>query len=153
MNVKIVFFLTLIPEGSRNGPKTCVRRFGSVEGGPWESGSGPRGAFLEGPGSAKVRQGSTFEGKTGRILTISFFASNDFLKGPRGSRKRVGRPKRRPRGAQKSRSSPIGGQMGGPGAQMGGPGSSGGGGAMPGARPGTPGGPKPEIGGVLFTPF
>ena len=38
---------------------------------PLGSGSGPRAAFLEGPGSAKVRQGSTFEGHTGRILTFS----------------------------------------------------------------------------------
>ena len=64
--------------------------------------------LLGGPGSAKVRQGFNFDGKTNVILTFSFFV-------PRGSRERVRRPprrslergrgpKRRPRGAQNDRS-------------------------------------------------
>ena len=43
------------------GPETCVWRLKNFQGGPRESESGPRGPFLEGPGSAKVRQGSIFD--------------------------------------------------------------------------------------------
>ena len=57
----------------------------------------PMGALLGGPGSAKVRQGSNFDGKTKLILTISFFASSGFRKVPRGSQERVRRPRWPPR--------------------------------------------------------
>jgi len=50
-------------------------------------------AFWRGPGFAKVRRGSKFDGKTGVILTIPFFAPSDFWKVPKGSRERVRRPK------------------------------------------------------------
>ena len=47
--------------GAREGPETCVWPLRNFRGGPRESESGPRGPFLEGPGSAKVRQGSNFD--------------------------------------------------------------------------------------------
>ena len=47
--------------GAREGPETCVQRPRNFQGGSWESESGPRGPFLEGPGSAKVCQGMIFE--------------------------------------------------------------------------------------------
>ena len=148
MNVKIVFFLMLIFEGSRQGPRTCFLRLDRVQGGPWESRSYPRAAFLEGPGSAKVRQGSTFEGKTGRILTFSFFASNDYLKGRGGSRKRGGRPKRGPGEGSENLIRSLGALFGRSGAANERQGASRGG--WPHAR-GTPGVCAPEIGGGPFT--
>ena len=71
---------------AREGPERCVLRSKDFQGGPRESGTGPRGPFLEGPGSAKVRQGSNFDGKTGLILRFSFFALNDSWRVPRGPR-------------------------------------------------------------------
>ena len=65
--------------------RLALRNF---QGGPWESESGPRGPFLEGPGSTKVRQGSIFDGKTGIILRFLFFALNDSWRAPRGSPER-----------------------------------------------------------------
>ena len=65
--------------------RLALRNF---QGGPWESESGPRGGFFEGPGSTKVRQGSIFDGKTGLILRFSFFALNASWKVPRGSPER-----------------------------------------------------------------
>ena len=53
-------------------------------------------AFWRGPGFAKVCQGFNFDGKTGVILTIPFFAPSDFWKVPTGSRERVRRHKWRP---------------------------------------------------------
>ena len=50
-------------------------------------------AFWRGPGFAKVCQGFNFDGKTGVILTIPFFAPSDFWKVPKGSRECVRRPK------------------------------------------------------------
>ena len=140
MNVKIVFFLMLIFEGSRQGPRTCFLRLDGVQGGPWESRSDPRGAFLEGPGSAKVRQGSTFEGKTGRILTFSFFASNDYLKSRGGSRKRGGRPKRGPGEGSENLIRSLGALFGRSGAANGRQGASRGGRASPDERPSGSGG-------------
>ena len=60
--------------------------------GPSEKLIRPMGAFLGGPGSAKVCQGFKFDGKTQLILTIPFFAPSGFWKVPRGSRERVRRP-------------------------------------------------------------
>ena len=52
---------------------------------------------MGGLGSAKVRQGFNFDGKTLVILTFSFFAPSGFWKVPRESRERVRRPGRPPR--------------------------------------------------------
>ena len=65
--------------------------------GPSEKLIRPMGAFLGGPGSAKVCQGFKFDGETQLILTIPFFAPSGFWKVPRGSRERVRRPGRPPR--------------------------------------------------------
>ena len=112
---KTWFFVQLAPwgsqEGSREGPETCVGRpsgFTRVPRisrarpsnfirGPREGGLGPLEAFWRGPGSAKVRQGFNCDGKAGLILTFSFFAPSGFWQVPRGSRKRVRRPRRPPR--------------------------------------------------------
>ena len=61
------------------------------------------GALWEGPGSAKVRQGSIFDGKTGRILRFSFFAFFDLWKVPRGSLERVQAQRKRTGRSQESR--------------------------------------------------
>ena len=92
-------------------------------------------AFWEGLGSAKLRHGSDFEGTTGRILTFSFFASNDYLKGRGGSRKRGGRPKRGPGEGSENLIRSLGALFGRSGAANGRQGASRGGEAMPGARP------------------
>ena len=95
--------------------------------GPSEKLIRPMGAFLDGPGSAKVCQGFKFDGETQLILTISFFAPSGFWRVPRGSRERVRRPrgpprrslergrgpKRGPRGAKNDRSIFLG-PRGGP---------------------------------------
>ena len=54
---------------------------------------------MRGPGSANVRQGFNFDGKTLLILTIPFFVPSDFWKAPRRSRERVRRPGWPPRGS------------------------------------------------------
>ena len=66
----------------------------------------PLGGFLGGPGSAKVRQGSNFDGKTQLILRISFFASSGFRKVPRRSQERVRRPGWPPRRSLERRRGP-----------------------------------------------
>ena len=71
------------------------------------------GALWEGPGSAKVRQGSIFDGKTGLILRFSFFALNDFWKSPRGSRERAAEQQEFQRGAQGGAPSSLWGPKGG----------------------------------------
>ena len=55
--------------GAREGAETCVWPLRNFQGGPRKSGSGPRGPFLGGPGSAKVRQGFNFEVNPGLVLT------------------------------------------------------------------------------------
>ena len=106
-----------------SGERPC-----NLRGGPPKNRSGPWGAFLGGPGSAKVCQGSNFDCKTKLILTISFFASSGFRKVPRGSQERVRRPrwpprrslercrgpKRSPRAAKMARSIFLGVPLGGP---------------------------------------
>jgi len=99
---------------AREGPERCVLRSKDFQGGPRESGTGPRGPFLGGPGSAKVRQGSNFDGKSGRILRFSFFALNDFWKAPRGSRERAAEQQEFQRGAQGGAPSSLWGPEGGP---------------------------------------
>ena len=69
---------------------------------------------MGGPGSAKVRQGSIFDGKTGLILRFPFFALNDFWKAPRGSRERAGEQQEFQRGAQGGAPSSLWGPEGGP---------------------------------------
>ena len=100
--------------GAREGPKTCVGRPRNFQGGPRESGTGPRGPFLGGPGSAKVCQGSIFDGKTGLVLRFPFFALNDFWKAPRGSRERAAEQQEFQRGAQGGAPSSLWGPEGGP---------------------------------------
>ena len=100
--------------GAREGPKTCVGRPRNFQGGPRESGTGPRGPFLGGPGSAKVRQGSICDGKTGLILRFPFFALNDFWKALRGSRERAAEQQEFQRGAQAGAPSSLWGPKGGP---------------------------------------
>ena len=75
-----------------SGERPC-----NLRGGPPNNWFSPWGAFLGGPGSAKVRQGSNVDGKTKLILTISFFAPSGFRKVPRESQERVRRPRRPPR--------------------------------------------------------
>ena len=103
---KNVFFskvgLVEFQGGSREGSETCVGRPCGLKGGHRERGSGPRGPFLEDPGSAKVRQGSNFDVFPWLVLTFSFFALNDFWEVPRGSWERVQRQRRCPGGAQES---------------------------------------------------
>ena len=86
--------------GAREGPETCVWPLRNFQGGPRKSGSGPRGPFLGGPGSAKVRQGFNFEVNPGLVLTFSFFALNDFWKVPRGSPERGAEQQQFQRGAE-----------------------------------------------------
>ena len=100
--------------GAREGPKTCVGRPRNFQGGPRESGTGPRGPFLGGPGSAKVCQGLIFDGKTGLVLRFPFFALNDFWKAPRGSRERAAEQQEFQRGAQGGAPSSLWGPEGGP---------------------------------------
>ena len=69
---------------------------------------------MEGPGSAKDRQGSIFDGKTGRILRFLFFALNDFWKAPRGSPERGGEQQEVQRAAQGGAPSSLWGPEGGP---------------------------------------
>ena len=99
---------------AREGPERCGQRPKDFQGGPRESGTGPRGPFLGGPGSAKVRQGSIFDGKTGLILRFPFFALNGFWKAPRGSRERVAEQQEFQRGAQGGAPSSLWGPEGGP---------------------------------------
>ena len=95
--------------GAREGPKMCVGCPRNFQGGPRESGTGPRGPFLGGPGSAKVRQGSIFDGKTRLILRFSFFR-----KAPRGPRERAAEQQEFQRGAQGGAPSSLWGPEGGP---------------------------------------
>ena len=99
---------------AREGPERCVLRSKDFQGGPRESATGPRGPFLGGPVSAKVRQGSNFDGKSGRILRFSFFALNDSWKAPRGSRERAAEQQEFQRGAQGGAPSSLWGPEGGP---------------------------------------
>ena len=102
------------PGSAREGPERCRQRPSGFQGGPRESGSGPREPFLEGPGSAKVRQGLIFDGKSWRILRYSFFALNDFWKAPRGSRERGAEQQEFQRGAQGGTPISLWGPKGGP---------------------------------------
>ena len=100
--------------GAREGPETCVWPLRNFQGGPRKSGSGPRGPFLGGPGSAKVRQGFNFEVNPGLVLTFSFFALNDFWKVPRGSPERGAEQQQFQRGAEGGGSNSLWGPEGGP---------------------------------------
>ena len=72
------------------------------------------GTLLEGPGSAKVRQGFNFEVNPGLVLTCSFFALNDFWKVPRGSPERGAEQQQFQRGAQGGAPISLWGPEGGP---------------------------------------
>ena len=100
---------------AREGPERCGQRPSGFQGGPRESGSGPRGAFLQGPGSAKVRQGFNFEVNPGLVLTFSFFALNDFGEVPRGSPERGAEQTQFQKGAEGGESNSLWGSEGGPG--------------------------------------
>ena len=104
--------------------------------------SGPNGA-PGGPSGVPERSGGTW-----RILTFSFFASNDYLKGRGGSRKRGGRPKRGPGEGFENLIRSLGALFGRSGAANERQGASRGG--WPHAR-GMPGACKPEKGGGPFT--
>ena len=108
---------------AREGPERCVLRSKDFQGGPRESGTGPRGPFLGGPGSAKVRQGSNFDGKSWRILRFLFFDLNDFWQAPRGSQERGAEQQEFQRGAQGGAPSSLWGpegRRGGPSSRTGG---------------------------------
>ena len=96
----------------RWAPKNCQR-------GTPESEAGPRGPFLEGPGSPKVRQASTFDGKTRLILRFSFFALDGFWRVPRGSPERGAEQQEFRRGDQGRASISFWGPWGGPGVSRG----------------------------------
>ena len=86
----------------------------NFQGGSWESESGPRGPFLEGPGSAKVRQGSISDGKHVFFLRFVFFALNDSWKVPRGSPERGAEQQEFRKGAEEVDQFHFGGPKGVP---------------------------------------
>ena len=101
-------------QGGQGGSRDVRLALRNFQGGPRQRESGPREPFLEGPGSAKVRQGSVFDGNTGLILRFSFLALNDSWKVPRGSPERGAEQQEFRRGAQGHASISLWGPEGGP---------------------------------------